>query len=344
MSKNADFVGRMSGGKRGAPIVEKKRQKSSDIHRLRIAIADAARRSGKQTCQQLNNEFKQIAAKYKYRRNIRNRIIPANVTRNNDDSNDEFQQTIKLESWEGQTAGKKMGNQVFTKSSRSVPTAYLPNICEKTPKNSVTIFMTKNWFAEDQEGYYFPCFGKDAKKQRKFLLDDFDPKLHKRMIEFGAGFRQVQKLFIVDDVLNQLVAQSSSHDIIDSQMINELAELLEIEVDSVKSHYKFFFTDRKQDRNLEIIASPGGGVKTLKVDELTSESTSKISYEKLTHSFRLLFCRRCMTYDCNLHGNIDKPSVDFMVGRALAKERKGAWIDVSFYYYLTVYFHFQPNH
>lgn len=58
-----------------------------------------------------------------------------------------------------------------------------------------------------------------------------------------------------------------------------------------------------------------------------SDSEIKFSYhEHVMDSFRNLLCRRCLTYDCNNHGNITQPDIELQTKLAVDKERNGDWL------------------
>ena len=61
-----------------------------------------------------------------------------------------------------------------------------------------------------------------------------------------------------------------------------------------------------------------------------SETPVPISYGSAMDSYRDLFCRRCFTYDCNLHGNIPKASLELLGELAVQKEKEGHWNEVRF--------------
>ena len=68
--------------------------------------------------------------------------------------------------------------------------------------------------------------------------------------------------------------------------------------------------------------------------KLTVNSTKKndrtTSYEECMDSYRNLFCRRCFTYDCNMHGvNSSLADVVMQGELALLKESEGHWDEVG---------------
>ena len=48
-------------------------------------------------------------------------------------------------------------------------------------------------------------------------------------------------------------------------------------------------------------------------------------YEEVMSSFRDLFCRRCLIFDCNLHGLQDDYPPDIQVELAIRLENSGYW-------------------
>ena len=51
------------------------------------------------------------------------------------------------------------------------------------------------------------------------------------------------------------------------------------------------------------------------------------NYLDAMDTYRPLFCRRCFIYDCNMHGNLSKPSLELQGEIAVQKEREGFWVD-----------------
>ena len=72
-----------------------------------------------------------------------------------------------------------------------------------------------------------------------------------------------------------------------------------------------------------------------------SKGAATIPYPMLMDSYRSLFCRRCFTYDCAIHGNLPQASLDLLGELAVQKEKDGHWKDVRYIIYLE-YNHCSP--
>eukprot|EP00978_Attheya_sp_CCMP212_P007421 scaffold17185_cov56-Attheya_sp.AAC.11 len=53
-------------------------------------------------------------------------------------------------------------------------------------------------------------------------------------------------------------------------------------------------------------------------------------YAEVMDSYQNLFCRRCFSYDCNMHGNLPKPNLDIQAELAVEKEKNGDWNEVRY--------------
>lgn len=60
-------------------------------------------------------------------------------------------------------------------------------------------------------------------------------------------------------------------------------------------------------------------------------------YESIMDSYRDLLCRRCFTYDCNIHGNLPKANLRLLGELAVQKELDGHWKEVSMNFVLSCY-------
>jgi len=61
----------------------------------------------------------------------------------------------------------------------------------------------------------------------------------------------------------------------------------------------------------------------------SKEAAAVPPYESIMDSYRDLLCRRCFTYDCNIHGNLPKANLRLSGELAVQKELDGHWKEVS---------------
>ena len=126
-----------------------------------------------------------------------------------------------------------------------------------------------------------------ASKIREFYMPD----------KIGVGYEEKDTDDQIDWVLEAL--QPLNYD---PEKIHEyLALLLQEDVSRVQSRY---------DKLLE---------------RKTEQKNQRPPYEDLMSSFRDLFCNRCYTYDCNLHGLADDFCPQLQAELAIQKQMKGEW-------------------
>ena len=68
------------------------------------------------------------------------------------------------------------------------------------------------------------------------------------------------------------------------------------------------------------------------IHKANSDTTVPVPYTSIMDSYRDLLCRRCFTYDCNIHGNLPKANITLLGELAVQKELDGQWTEVSFSY------------
>ena len=109
------------------------------------------------------------------------------------------------------------------------------------------------------------------------------------------------------------------------QMTEALSDVMDLDVDRINERYKLL------GKRGSAVAAAGAEDDDDSIDEKkqgaaqNSEPSVATSYEEVMDSYRNLFCRRCFIYDCNVHGNISKPSIELQGELAVQREKEGFW-------------------
>ena len=224
-----------------------------------------------------------------------------------------------------------------------MPTNLLRNFSTEMPKHSSTIYLRRNFFFEDDQAIpTIPYLG-DNDEHYEEAMALFDEESRRRIIEFGAGYKQSRSLQIVDSML-RTIHESNNH--ISPELMSTLADQMQIQLSTIEERYSTLFADDdvskssktsdEKERSRRLCQKP---TKTSDIKpHFNSETTQELSYESLSDSFRSLFCRRCFVYDCNIHGNLDKPNCNLMAELALLKEKSGGWNEVCYFQPLCLKF------
>ena len=129
-----------------------------------------------------------------------------------------------------------------------------------------------------------------------------------------------------------------------------LSELANVDLERVhERHALCFFMPREDDVKSTVegsASSDNGDIKNTTTNgskkesppaiasthKANSDTTVPVPYTSIMDSYRDLLCRRCFTYDCNIHGNLPKANITLLGELAVQKELDGRWTEVSFSY------------
>lgn len=187
------------------------------------------------------------------------------------------------------------------------PAVPLEGAHEPRPTGATAVFLKSHFATEDEKELSFvPYFGDDDDHQ-KDVLDLYTTKGRERMVEFGPEYRERETRRVIQDTM-ELVEEkigTTPNVALQERLKNALSTLLKVDIDRIQNLSDEFATE-----------SP-------------KKSNPDLDYSGAVDSYRVGFCRRCFTYDCNLHGMHEKPDLDIQAKLGIEKERSGLWKEVS---------------
>lgn len=247
----------------------------------------------------------------------------------------------------------KLSIKVTGCSTKSTTTVHhyrtLPIECAHPPcpKSVSTIFLKSSLAVDDEPILsHVPYFvdGDDNDNEDIIYSELFDMSELERVHEFGPKYKEEETLGIIDDVLKLMMNMKSAKDQWDRIHL-VLSDLVNIDLERVKERHSLCIAslngqqfDRAQASlsSSNIDARPKNGICSKRKRsfsggdvKLNSDVKVAVPYQSIIDSYRNLFCRRCFTYDCNIHGNLPKASLDLLGELAVQKESDGQWDDVD---------------
>lgn len=190
--------------------------------------------------------------------------------------------------------------QRWTTTRSPVP---LEGAHEPRPTGATPAFLKTHFATDDERALsYVPYFGDDDHEDLYSEL--YNTESRERMMEFGPEYRERETLKRIDDTLE--LAQEKlrgSKSVSKERLETALASLLKLDANLLSNRHS---------QEPEPDASP-------------KKTAHESDYLGVVDSFRQCFCRRCFTYDCNMHGCQKKPDLTIQGELAIEKERSGFW-------------------
>lgn len=158
------------------------------------------------------------------------------------------------------------------------------------------------------------------------IFSMYDTSHRERQIQYGPGFEQtrinasldrVLQLCLVNNSLRNEILKGSAE--IDTDLIQCIADVTKTDSERVLERYQHCSLHLMPTNSVGIVSqlpAPTGET------EVAADPQLAI-YLKAMSSYRLLYCRRCFTFDCNKHGLQEKPSPTFQYEFAKALEIDG---------------------
>lgn len=221
----------------------------------------------------------------------------------------------------------------------------LESLTKERPTAKSTVFLKSNHAAEDQKSLTFaPYFGDDD-ENNEVLQELFDTSKREELLDSGPEHMEEERNTFIDEVLEAaLKALEEKIDALPSTRF--LADLINVEriMFRVQDHIAdvkcFDIAQIRQRYTLNIeprvnvmyghepktkIAKAASVESSVKNSEI--DTCKPVEYGDVMDSYRHLFCRLCMVYDCNRHGVLPRSNNTLPLETTLAiqKEDEGAW-------------------
>lgn len=185
------------------------------------------------------------------------------------------------------------------------PAMPLEGTHDPRPPGTTPAFLKQHYATEDEQALtHVPYFNDDDHED--VVSEHFDVSARERALELGPEYRQYETYRIIEETLKEI--QEETRGTVSANRIEEaLAEVMDIDPDLIQN--------RQENKD---IPSP------------VKEPVHETEYLAAVDSYRQCFCRRCFTYDCNMHGGCQsKPDIKIQGELAMEKERSSFWKKVS---------------
>jgi hypothetical protein len=233
----------------------------------------------------------------------------------------------------------KITQKIYREARRttsSVRSEILPRV-SPLPRHLIYTPIQYNHRVSDHEKLTFvPYLGEDREYQSD-VLSNHDVSYRVGLLVAGPQCTKDEKNELIDRVLylcSQLQYQDQAvweHQWATSIVLSTLSETMKTGFDRIQERYQKFISNGSEpavDAAPEATADkPMHDDMELGDDGAQETSCDEIDkqYLEALDSYRALYCRRCCTFNCNLHGLSNKPSLNFQYDRASQKADDGVW-------------------
>ncbi|KAL7443937.1 hypothetical protein ACHAXM_010947 [Skeletonema potamos] len=192
------------------------------------------------------------------------------------------------------------------------------------PKSRTAILQKYSYMVDDEPVLKFtPNIDDDDEVTQEEVIEEL-VELGAKVRTYNFGQPHKEKKFLMDATLNRLDEMKALPVDKRERYYENIAKLTKVDKSSVMERHQLYI---KQEAKVDIQC------KTIK-SKSNSGTPLALTYDKIIDSYRALFCRRCFTYDCNIHGNLRKANLDLLGELALQKERGGEWAEIDGHGYL----------
>jgi hypothetical protein len=199
------------------------------------------------------------------------------------------------------------------KVSRAVP---ISGMMASMPGSSLCIPIASSFWTDDAEELSFVPHIDETVDEAEIaqLLSDHDTSRRENLLRYGAECEQERRNQTIDETLRRVlesVADTSSN-IPTECILSIVAKVTNESIDRIRARY-------------EVITESEQVADNTQMESEDVDKTLDTKFLMAMDSYRQLWCRRCYTYDCNLHGLRDKQSPNVQLEQAMRKEASNFW-------------------
>ena len=234
------------------------------------------------------------------------------------DSEDDLSSEHELKTTKGSSFTVKMRGDKNKLSSVSIgPPVYLHGTHSPRPSSTSTIFLKTHYATEDEQNLkYVPYFGDEDKDD--VVSDLYNLEDRQKQMEFGAEYHERDTNDVLDAVLLLLQQRLKENGVestseLNKQLHESLAEIMDEYLDRIHQRYDLVILETKAPPPLPAKA------------KVPTKERKLETYMDAMDTYRPIFCRRCFIYDCNMHGNLGKTTLELQAELAVQRERDGFW-------------------
>jgi len=216
------------------------------------------------------------------------------------------------------------------------------------PASNATVFLKSRLHVEDEENLSFmPYFGDDDKED--VVSDVYNCRRIEKSKLHGPDVVKNENNNVIDEVMRIIIGKFDNNNMQRNhksmqlmKACEELSSLINVPRNQISERLRLL--QRNNSLHGEVI-----GKRVIEDTDDTNDDSSNDSERSNLHesseiknseenpndymsamdSYRNLFCRRCLVYDCNIHGNIGQPDVQLQGNLALEKQHYGEWSEAD---------------
>jgi len=215
-------------------------------------------------------------------------------------------------------------SKILSNAEETIPMAGATEI--PIPGHSLYVPIDKSFTVDESEELSFVPYLEEAEEAKnaervEHLLSSHNTTYREKLMAYGSECEQEKRNDAIDETLRRVMGEPnlSFYDSSPQKIVSTVAQIMGEDDRRIQERYDVLDMPRVDGRAVGDDSHPATtdpNATPLNLDE---------SFLVTMDSYRSLWCRRCYTYDCNLHGIRDKQSPNTQLAIALRKEASGFW-------------------